>query len=207
MTRPAFALLVLLAACDAATPPERAAAYDYTIRIQSGFPIVFRWPAASLPVRIWTEPVLDLEWHVATAIATWESGVLFGEVRGVIVDDSTRADVIIRVGAPQDVVMTSERLACAGTTLLEVDLDTAIVLPFRTYVAPRVGTAGQDVQECLHTVVAHELGHSLGLFLHSDDPDDLMHQRPTSESLSQRDRATLETLYHSAPTVHLPPGR
>lgn len=207
MTRPALALLVLLAACDAATPPERTSVYDYTIRIPSGFPIVFRWPAASLPVRIWTEPILDLRWHVTAAITTWESGILFGEFRGVLVDDSTGADVIIHVGAPEEVVLTSERLACSGATLLEVDIDTAIVLPFRTYVTPRVGTSPQDVQECLHTVVAHELGHSLGLFLHSDDPDDLMFERPTSEGLSLRDVATLQTLYHSGPTVHLPPGR
>jgi len=59
----------------------------------------------------------------------------------------------------------------------------------------------------LATTTAHELGHALGLFLHSSDPDDLMYGRPTADALSPRDVATLQTLYHSAPTVRLPPGR
>jgi len=203
--RMGMTLLPLLAACEMATPPDRTETYDYTPRLLNGFPLVFRWPAASLPVRIWTEPVLDLPHHLTEAIATWQGGVLYGEVRAVQVGDSTDADVIILLGEPEAALRGGR--ACTGSTRLEVDLDTAIVLPFRSRVALRAGAASNDVQACLGTAVAHELGHVLGLFLHSSDPDDLMYGSPTVDALSPRDVATLQTLYHSAPTVHLPPGR
>ena len=200
-----MALLPLLTACEMATPPDRVETYDYTARLLNGFPLVFRWPAASLPVRIWAEPVLDLPLHVTAAITTWQGGVLYGEVRAVRVEDSTDADVIILLGEPE-LALRGDR-ACTGSTQLEVDLDTAIVLPFRTRVGARSGASSDAVQSCLATTTAHELGHALGLFLHSSDPDDLMYGRPTADALSPRDVATLQTLYHSAPTVRLPPGR
>ena len=201
------ALLPLVAACKIAAPPDRSATYEFTIRLETGFPLVFRWPTVSLPVRVWAEPGLDLEWHVTQAIGRWQAAVLYGEFRGTLVDDSSAADVIIRIGDIEAVEPQSQRLACAGATRIEVGLDTAIALPFRTTITPRFGHSPQDVHACVGTIVTHELGHVLGLFLHSDDPGDLMHGRPTSDGLSVRDVATLETLYHSPPTVHLPPGR
>jgi predicted Zn-dependent protease len=203
--RMGVAFLPLLAACELATPPDRTETYDYTPRLLNGFPLVFRWPATSLPVRIWTEPVLDLPHHLTEAIAIWQGGVLYGEVRAIPVEDSTDADVIILLG-DAEAALSGDR-ACTGSTRLEVDLDTAIVLPFRSRVAPRAGASSSAVQSCLATAVAHEVGHVLGLFLHSSDPDDLMYGSPTVDALSARDVATLQTLYHSAPTVHLPPGR
>jgi predicted Zn-dependent protease len=59
----------------------------------------------------------------------------------------------------------------------------------------------------MRQAVAHELGHTFGLFLESDDPADLMYPWPSPDGLSARDVATLEALYHTAPTVRLPAGR
>ena len=48
-------------------------------------------------------------------------------------------DVIIHIGDIEAVSPHSERLACAGATRIEVSLDTAIILPFRTIIRPRLG--------------------------------------------------------------------
>jgi len=204
--RPAlpFALLLGAVACDQVTPPDRPAPYQYAVRLQDGFPLVFRWPAASLPVRVWAEPALSVEEYVTEALALWANGVLYAEVGGILVQDSSQADVLVRlVPGPQ----TAPGIACTSFTFYAVTLDTVIELPFRTTLEPRAGAASQDLHDCLRQSVAHELGHAFGLLLESDDPDDLMFPGPSSRGLSPRDVATLETLYHTRPTVRIPAGR
>jgi len=205
----AGAVLVLLpwaAACEVATPPERPIPYEFAIRLDDGFPLVFRWPAASLPVRVWAEPALSLEEHAADALRLWEAGGLYAEMHGVMVDDAADADIVIRLGTPEP-RLAGER-PCRSWTFIEVSAaDTAIRLPFPTTIVARTGSSDQDLQDCLRAAVAHEIGHALGLFLESDDAADLMHVRPSPDGLSARDVATLETLYHTPPTVRLPAGR
>lgn len=201
----ALALLPLAAACDVATPPERPVPYEFAIRLADGFPLVFRWPAASLPVRVWAEPALYLDGHAAEALALWEEGILYAEFGATMVADSTGADILIRLGEPEPPGPANR--PCRSWTFIDVDLDTAIVLPFRTVIAPRTGVSSENLHTCMRQAVAHELGHAFGLFLESDDPGDLMHPWPSPDGLSARDLATLETLYHTAPTVRLPAGR
>jgi predicted Zn-dependent protease len=197
---------VLLAACDGATPPERPAPYDYAIRLENGPILSFRWPLASLPVRLWVEPDMDLEPIVMAAIAQWKGTALYGEFDAVLVADSTRADVRIRPGTPF-ASAPDNPMNCGGATSIGVESDTTITLPFVVTLNRRLGVDDGNVKECLALVITHELGHTLGLFLHSDDPQDLMHARPNPAGLSPRDKATFTTLYHSPVSVRLPAGR
>jgi predicted Zn-dependent protease len=196
----------LLVGCEGATPPERPIPYDYAIRLPDGPILSFHWPSTSLPVRIWVEAGRDLESIVSAAIAQWRSTALYGEFDGVLVRDSTVADVLLRIGAP----FASARenpMNCGGATNIGVELDTTITLPFIVTLNARVGVDDGDVRDCLALLATHELGHVLGLFLHSDDPQDLMHDRPNPAGLSPRDKATFAHLYHSPVSVRLPPGR
>jgi predicted Zn-dependent protease len=199
-------LLLVCVGCDAATPPERPAPYDYAIRLATGPVLTFRWPETSLPVRIWVEPGTDLRHVVETAIRAWEGVALYHEFTGVVVEDSIGADVRVRLTTPfaSD---QSTALDCGGSTTIGVERDTTITLPFLISLSSRSGVNNGDVADCLLIVATHELGHALGLFLHSDDPGDLMYARPSLDGLSPRDRATFSTLYHSPVSVRLPIGR
>ena len=206
----ALAAVLAAAACSEATPPDRPEAYDYIHELEDGFPIIFRWTTASLPVRVWVQPIHEMPRLTAGAIRLWEDNALYGEFTGVLVGDSSRADVIILYGTGEELMRSedaSERRDCSGFTRISVELDTTITLPFRTVIRPRLGATVEEAQDCAATLVAHELGHALGIFRHSDDPDDLMYQRPGRLGLSDRDRTVFATLYHTTPTVRLPPDR
>jgi predicted Zn-dependent protease len=66
-----------------------------------------------------------------------------------------------------------------------------------------VGSPGLD--ECIALTTAHEVGHSLGIFTHSPDPQDLMYSDPIISMISRRDRSTAELAYHTPPTLTIEP--
>ena len=75
---------------------------------------------------------------------------------------------------------------CDGAT----DLDTVATrfelrIPLHVYVNPLVATNDPDLARCLRVTTAHELGHSLGIFQHSPDANDLMFTAPAVDALSK----------------------
>lgn len=200
-------LLLAAAACENAASPGRQAGYDVDLQ-QTG--LVFRWQGDRLPVRYWVAGdagvVADF---VRDGLRVWERQFLYGEYRGIIVTDSTRADVIVRVapGTPPAGGVT-ETLpvigACDGVTSFDLDDADALVGPFQMRVTWDARYPDADVVNCLERVTIHELGHTLGLFAHSTSELDLMHPNPRVRVPSPVDRATVEILYHTAPTIGPP---
>ena len=47
----------------------------------------------------------------------------------------------------------------------------------------------------------HELGHAIGIFAHSSDPEDIMFTDPQVDLPSEADLETAEVLYHLPPTI------
>lgn len=200
---------LLAAACVEPTPPSHAPAYPFT----DAFGDVFHWPAERLPVRFYADARGSLRSLVAHAVDVWQRQLLYGEFRGVTVTDSGRADVIVRWGdsVPPDAPPDNGPpvRACGGFTQGVVDSSgTAFARPFEVQITILTGAAytpGQ-VQACARRTTIHELGHALGLFQHSPDTArDIMAAFPRVDLPSTADRRTLETLYHTPPTLAPPP--
>jgi predicted Zn-dependent protease len=203
-----------LLSCADISAPSRAIAYEW--RRIGPTPIgpdtlSFHWPQSRLPVRIWAEDTLNLPAHVQHGIGEWEAAFLYGEFRAQLVSDSSVADVIVTSGVAPNGGFSITRLhslapECQGATDIELDVSgTQILPPMRVYVDPRFAPSTPGVDECMALTTTHELGHSLGIFAHSPNGDDIMFANPGVAELTSRDRATAELAYHTEPTLGVAP--
>jgi predicted Zn-dependent protease len=208
----AGAALVVGAACHdsvgvGACFEPNVSGYQYSLASDTGF--VFRWPGAYMPVRVYAEPVGELQANTVAAMQLWANAFRCGELSLVTVTDSTQADIIVRNPltlplAATAVVMAADSVgACRGVTQFDT-ASTALSGPMRAFVAP-VSADPVAVAGCYHFVTAHELGHALGLLSHSPDTGDLMFPLPRHRVLTANDRVTIQMLYHATPTIGPPP--
>lgn len=206
MKRAAASVLLALA-CAEPTVPTRQAAYPF----DDGFGEVFRWPADRLPVRYWADARGPMAAILTRALAVWRAQFLYQEFSAELVSDSATADVVViwSGAVPADVPPDPGAPvgSCSGITTVTVDstgtqLEEAIVVR-----AGNLAVSATDAQmiACYYRVVAHEVGHSLGLFQHSPQGQDLMAATPLVAEPAPRDRVTVEVLYHTTPTLAPPP--
>jgi hypothetical protein len=197
-------------ACGDIGAPVRSDLYEWRIEAPSipgpGLDTLsFHWSRDRFPVRVWVEDAFDLPAHMGRAIEVWESAFLYGEFDGTLVSDSTTADILVRGTSPEDKLrrlrLHSSALApeCAGFTDLDIDVaNRELRLPIRVFVDPRSLPDDPSIPACLALTSIHELGHAIGIFDHSEDPDDIMYVLPVVELPSDRDRRTAEAAYHTA---------
>jgi predicted Zn-dependent protease len=211
---PALTILAVSLGCSDIASPARTAGYDWRLIVpfDSAGPrqdtLSFHWPRSVLPVRIWVEQdQYQMPDRVREGISRWKAAFLYGEWDATLVADSATAHVLIRTieppspVAPSTVRLHAQSLSCLGAT----DVDTGATrfqlrVPIRAYVYPSAPTA-PDLTECLRTVAAHELGHTMGLFQHSDSAPDLMFAVPTAGGLTPRDISTVVKAYHYRPDM------
>jgi matrixin len=167
----------------------------------------FRWPSNQYPVRVYAENTGALQVNTDSAITTWLGAFHCGELSMVRWSDSTNADVIVRnppfpppVAAGVRVVAADSINGCQGRTDVDTISADTIARPIRSYVWP-IGADPAGSEACFHFVTAHELGHALGLFMHSLNPDDLMYSKPKRRVVTDNDRYTIQILYHSIPPM------
>ena len=198
---PATAIVAL--ACGDIGAPSRADHYEW--RFTNGpDTISFHWPRASQPVRFWVADTFNLATHTQTAIDNWKAALLYREFDGEIVADSNNADVIVTAGFPPGGggILVGRAPECEALTDINLDLETKVLeLPMHVYVMRRFDPELPETQRCFELVMTHEVGHAMGIFRHSPDPDDIMYFAPTVQEPSLRDRQTAEILHQSRVTV------
>jgi hypothetical protein len=204
----------LLSCADIASP-TRGNAYEWRLIVPTTTApdtLSFHWPRSRLPVRFWAEDTLNLPAHVEHGIDQWEAAFLYGEFRGVVVADSSVADVIVTSGLSPKGGFSVTRLEsvmapeCQGATDVELAaIGQEIVPPIRVYVDLRFDPSSPGVDTCMALTTTHELGHALGIFAHSPNADDIMFEDPVVTTLSSRDRSTAELAYHLEPTLDVAP--
>jgi predicted Zn-dependent protease len=211
----AFAGGLALAACTDPAIPDRAGAYAYADTSIIGVDTtvtLFRWPTTRLPVRFWADPRGNMRFLVERAIAAWQDQFLYGELRGVVVNDSGSADVLVSWtdSVPPDVPpdTTTAPNSCGGVTTFDYD-STGLALSGPVHVSLTVLTGSPatpaQVQACMRRIAIHEMGHSIGLLRHSLFDEDIMYGSPIVDYPSRFDRRSTELLYHSQPTIAPPP--
>lgn len=198
-------------ACGEASAPARNDLYEWRLVVGTDT-LSFHWPKSALPVKVWVQDTLDMPDRVQEGIAAWRAAYLYGEYDGVLVSDSTTADLIVRVtsalaGSPAPAIRLRAAFpGCEGETVVDVDTAATPItlrLPVLIRITPRSNPATTDLTECFRVTATHELGHSLGIFDHSPDSDDLMYGDPDVTGLSLQDINTAQALAHYPANVTL----
>jgi hypothetical protein len=213
------ALLVLVGACDSPTVPERLLTEVYDYRLPGAGLQVLRWPTGTT-VRVYVTPSTDaavtaaLDSAFADGARVWNAAALYGEVRIERTADVQSADAVL-VFSPTLPPVETSHCPIAGLTAVTTfcldpqDPSHLAVFPLRNGGGGRIKfvvtirNVNPANVETVRRLVAHELGHVLGIAQHSSRQTDLMFAETnlTRAEPSAADRATLHVLYHSRPDI------
>lgn len=162
------------------------------------------------PLRVWTEPDVDADLDKVLSRALQDWNTVFRHALGTSVDAFVRAetqpaaDVIL--ARPRVDRYVSEELF-QGTSVLaytayQSDERGLIRLPVWIYIRPGAALPKLDHETSLYVVVAHELGHALGL-PHTEEPGSIMYytraRRDTDVAAARAQLAEHYTRFWSVP--------
>lgn len=213
------AVIALVAACDSPTVPPRLLTDVYDYRLRAGSLKVLRWPIGTT-VRVYVAADADaartaaLENGFENGANGWNAASLYGEVRIERTANLADADAVLLFSSTLPPVETGNCPPGGGSAATTLCLDPQD--PTRLAVFPLRNGGGGKVKflvtirsvspldvESVRRLVAHELGHVLGIAQHSSRQTDLMFPETnlTRAEPSPADRATLHVLYHSRPDI------
>jgi hypothetical protein len=206
-------LLALATACDSPTIPGRDGSDIYPFDLPTQPPQTLRWPSGQA-IRVFAVPGRQdasseaLRNAVDRGAAAWNEQAVFAEFHIERTTDLAAADVIVAwsdVTLPvntencRPVLAQAVTTFCVGTT--GADSAHLRVFPRPAGEASRIKMVVLVLATELaiaDRLVAHELGHVLGIGRHSPDARDLMYRsdQPVSRP-TRRDAATVQVLYHT----------
>lgn len=214
-------MLLLPAACEGPTVPPKLIDDIYPFHLATDPPSVLRWPSGTR-IRVHVEGAAGTREEGLTSAfeegaAEWNRHALYGEYEVVRASSVLDADVLLRWSdelAPVDLTDCTPLVSVAVTTFCLDDedatrLESFPLLPPNDDVASDVrivisvlGTQVSQPYSVVRGLVTHEIGHALGIAQHSSHPNDLMAAgEVTRVTLSARDAATIQILYHTVPDI------
>ena len=217
------AALAMLAACgDVPTIDGAAPAWDPTYPVDSAgtaLSVIYHWPLAySIAIYVdttATTPGRPIGPAIDRGVALWQGVTYYREIAWHLARSPEQADVIFHnVMAPMLVGTAGclyQTTGFGGYTFLcpSTDADSMLTLPLVSGAPGHVkmdvsidATRAADSAQFV-SLVAHEIGHVLGIGLHSDTSSDLMFSFPTAPAPTARDAATMRWVLHQP--VHLRP--
>ena len=202
-------LVAILAAAGCDAPNAIGDSPGYDPRLPGG--IVYHWPLGRA-ISVYVDPAAGgdaLRGAVAPSAAGWRDSVYFAEFTVQLADSPSAADVILHT---RDAALLVETGTCsysppgaAGVTFF-CPAETGDTLEVLALLSGGPGRVKMDVavdlaritgSTTVRAVVAHELGHVLGIGSHSNDSGDLMFSVPTVERPSARDASALRWVLHT----------
>lgn len=218
---PVLGILIFSVACEGPTVPPKLIDEIYDFRLATDPPSVLRWPSGTR-VRVHVESAAGPREQVLTstfqaAAAEWNRHALYGEYQIVHASSLLEADVLLRWSdevSPVDLTDCTPLVSVAVTTFCLDDDDPTHLARFPllppnddaasnvSIVVSILGTLSVQPDSVIRGLVTHEMGHALGMARHSSNANDLMAAGEVSRlTLSRRDVATVQTLYHTQPEI------
>jgi hypothetical protein len=219
--RPAclIAAIAALAGCDPVTVPMRGLAEVYDFRLPVGSDsLVMHWPNGTR-IRVYVNPAPEMDRTqllvdgLSRGAAAWEGASLFGDYSFQEVGNPQGADVVLTwsdVALPINTAQCPPGGGAAYTTFcLTPERDALEPFPLindepnsRVRFLVTVRADATLTAARVQSLVAHELGHVLGLARHSPNSADLMFNDPVARTEPNvRDRATVQLLYQLRPDI------
>ena len=186
---------------------------NYIHHATSGSDII-RWDIKSFPLNVYIEKSEDIPQYyiqsIKNALAQWSSKTNF--VKFKITQNEDEAKIIIKF-------QQNKENNCAGTNCkfvaahTEPDVSKNSILDKMILTFSKTNPLGKTyTQNEIYNTAVHELGHTLGILGHSDNPNDVMFAEQNTNApldyfksenniLSKRDLNTLVLLYHLKPTI------
>lgn len=212
---------LIVGACDSPVAPGVVSGYDFWLDLEG--PVVYRWAVGeSIDVYIDGGPDAsraDLLHEAFTLAAEdWNLVLAPWRVRFVAVDRVVDADVVVRwsdVPAPVDTSECEPRVEGRAATTFCPVAGAGVLEPFplgppyegeasRVRMVVTILAEEATGEERVRQLVAHELGHVLGIGRHSPSPDDLMWEGALVRiAPSEGDRATVRRLYETPAEIVL----
>ncbi|HEY3933154.1 MAG TPA: hypothetical protein VGL65_00905 [Gemmatimonadales bacterium] len=202
MRVPVVAAILAVAGCSNIASPAFTNVYEYR-DVEFGDTLTFHWERSMLPVRVWVAPDSPIRANVQTAIDRWQNAFLYGEFRATLVADSGVADIIVQ-NTPSNGGggILARAPQCDGETDLNIDTsNNTLTLPIHIYMFAVVGDEIPGIPTCFSITMTHEMGHAIGLLVHSPDIGDVMFANPMFDGISDRDRQTATVVYHVPSTL------